>query len=365
MILSTLSEEQIGARYAVLPANLIDVLNAQSTKAAVDAIGREFGLGENQTVVLEIMVSLVFMGLLHPDMFAVELEETFGLDEAKAKDISLKLNADVFALYRADIEKVYMPAPETGPAPAAAGGATLDLSKAPAPLPVLGATPAPAAAPHPLEMKMTAPGAVPAPAPAVSPAASAPAAAPKPFILQKETAATQAAVSPGFRLNLNTKMFGGGASAPAAPPLPRPAELELGQQQIKKEAPKMVAGAAPQPKVVHYTDFKSSLGIPGALPRVAPPVPAPVPAVPAAPAAKIPAPVPLSAPASGAIDLRPAGAAPGRPAPASVPLASAPSSLIKNAPGVSPAVGSGAAPPPAAGQPSVPASSAPAQGGVK
>lgn len=274
-VLAQLNEEAVINRLTTLPQELQEAVDDPTLKTAVDDVARDYGFDEKETSVLEAEMTICLLGFVHTDDLADELKEITDMEDATEIAGELKT---ILAPYQPTLDKIFQaPVPVSkaqtpSPLPTTAAGPMLDLSR---PAPVAAPQSAPAPAPLPSTSKTPAA----APAPASQPAAPAAPAMPRPFMLQKETSATPAVSSSNFKLNLRAQMFAPApaAAAPSAPP-PRPAQLELGKE-IKKEAVKSftTAGAPDASRIVHYTGFKSSLGIPAA------PMPAAAPAAPGAP----------------------------------------------------------------------------------
>jgi hypothetical protein len=324
MILATLTEEQIVRQIIAVSPVLQAALDDAAIKEVIDTIGTQAGISKELLPLLEMLVSLVFTGLLRPNLMAGEIEEMFKLTTPAAMAMVARIQLEVLNVFKAELDALYSlkPIPST-----ATSSSTLNLKPTPS-------RPAPLPQGNTVVIPKTTQGSeVPAAIPNI-PSGPISNSVPKPFILQKETSAEAIVKNSKFKLDLDPKLFDHAATMPSAvtvpaPPRVRPAELELGKAGEKKEIPSTPkVSVAPVARVIHYTDVQSSLGVAPA-PAIKPVSPTPIMAAPAVNPVKpevktVPTPI---AP-SPSFYSKPA------PLPASLTKDPAQTTFIKNSPGV-------------------------------
>jgi hypothetical protein len=270
---------------------------------AIRAIKNKFRVPADSPIVAQLLLRLMIEDL-PPQYFAWEIKSALSVSPETAKQIAAEIRIKVLEPLRDEFKKISIdislvgnleepparPMATAVPRPKEGGPMVLDVQPVPVPaVPKPTITPAVKAAP------------VPSGSP---PALQKPA----PFIMHQESAASPLATGTGFKLNVPSNIFKSPeANRVSIPRPPKTAELEIGKSLA---VPKPAAASAfrteptAAPRVVHYTDLRTSVApgfgaqqvnpAPIAKAPVAPPVPKPAPSVKPPPAPKIP-PVPAVA----------------------------------------------------------------------
>ncbi len=257
---------QARQRFKLLPPNLQDAVFDYATAETIDGIAKENHLADYKTSAFAEAVGLVLLGFLRISELPKEIHDRTAIDLRLAATLASAVENRLLAGIRGDLEKVYAPAGEepAGPVPVVPMPAS-SVSEikpaipiptgAPAPKPFFDLPAGPAGAPAPAGpagKPVPSGGPLPAPMPMPAPAA--------PSFMQARTEVQPIAPRKDFRLEL--------APAPAqskAPGPPRPAQMELGM--MKAPAPQPIAAPTPEtaPRVVHYTQWKTSLASPASV----------------------------------------------------------------------------------------------------
>ncbi len=326
------SVQQARQRFKLLPPNLQDAVFDYATAETISAIAQENHLADYKTSALAEAVGLVLLGFLRIGELAKEIHDRTAVDLRLAATLASAVENRLLTGIRSDLEKIYAPAGEEPAAPTPAPAFVPEPSSLSKPAPI----PSGAPAPKPF-LDLTGPAGVAMPAPTDKPAAPpapplggpAPAA---PSFMQARTEVQPITPKKDFRLEF--------APAPAqtkTPGPPRAAQMELGM--MKPPAPRPAAAPVPEtaPRVVHYTQWKTSLTSPSS----------------AVGQENAPAPVSLTNLSSGVLTPKIQEKVPApTPSPAALPIKESPQAASAAKP---PATDAGPGPAPLADKTSVPA----------
>jgi len=261
-------------RWDTLPDEIRVAMAADETDDTVDAIAKSRGVPENKIPALARVTGYVFMGFIHSDDAAQELQEALGVPSTVANGIATDLKQKLFSKYQDQLDAIYTP---QGALPRVIDLGAVPSPVAPAPLPNAPVTTAPLVNVLPKNTPPTVP-------------LSSTTVAPAPFMIHQESAAAPlAGGATDFKLNIPADIFKVDQvrKTPSTPVPPKPVQLEIGSAPLPpKPTNTSFQTKAPESRVVHYTDLRTMIA-----PGVAP---APM-ATPAAPSTPIKPPIPSSA----------------------------------------------------------------------
>lgn len=260
-----ISKEQAQQRAETIPGVLRDIFFAPETIDVIEEVAKNNHLSEEKAGLLARVLGWVLLGFVHQDDTHQAVADVLGVDKRIAENIESALKNKIFNRYRDALDHIYTPSigdAQPRIVDVLSEAPTMPVrsaptSAAPAPIGALNLAPT-----KPSEQKEVAsPTSLSAKEPGSSETS-----APKPFILQEEKTSVPTPTGGDFRLKIDEKLFGAGKTS-VTPELQkqadasrRPAQLEIGESQTKQEVP---ASALPskeqEPRVVHYTQFKTEL----------------------------------------------------------------------------------------------------------
>jgi len=99
-------------RYDLLTENLKAALFSSSNAEIVRKVGESQHLTEDKIVVIGKIIGYVILGFIHSEDLAQEIKDALNLNSEIANSIAAEIDRKIFALIRADLEKVYQPPTE-------------------------------------------------------------------------------------------------------------------------------------------------------------------------------------------------------------------------------------------------------------
>jgi len=99
-------------RYDLLTENLKAALFSSSNAEIVRKVGESQHLTEDKIVVIGKIIGYVILGFIHSEDLAQEIKDALNLNSEIANSIAQEIDRKIFALIRADLEKVYQPPTE-------------------------------------------------------------------------------------------------------------------------------------------------------------------------------------------------------------------------------------------------------------
>ncbi len=272
-MITIIPKNLVNQRWDTLPQEIRDAMASDKNNDALERIYEQLHIPEDKKRIVARIAGYVFMGFVHAEDMARELEEALAMNSLHARELADSISRSVFAPYKELIEKIY-----TGKAEVIGARPTLDTIFSPE-------AKQPAVSPKSLESiapsvanklyastgkSATMPNVIP-PAPpkpfspnidAYAPPTSKP--SPAPYIIHAETKSAPVVQAPKFTLE-SSGMGGSHTSqqrATAQIP-PRPAQLEIGRVEIARPVEK-ITKIESSPRVVHYGGPSSHI-IPGGI----------------------------------------------------------------------------------------------------
>ncbi len=277
--MTTITTQQARQRFRVLPNDLQDVIFSVQTAEIIRRTAEENHLTTDKIPPVAESVGLVFLGFIHPEDLIKEIQDRLGIAQQAAAAIANSLNSKLFQPIKTTIEKIYAPAPlepthlppeppriiEEVKKPFSSAGPT-EPAKPIAPAPP---TPTPLGKPSPLP-SISQPPAPATPKPTIQPSAPIPAPPTPPVFIHKEAEAKQIAPKPGFHIEIPIPK----PPATPKPASPEPAKIEIGPSLYGKPPsatqpikPLIGRTEVPIPRVIHYSQWKTSLEKPPGKPE--------------------------------------------------------------------------------------------------
>jgi len=104
-----INHQQILNRYDTLSENLKAAGFSPFNTKIIYQISREQHLTDDKIPKISELVGYVLFGFIHPEDLAKEIKESLNLNPEIANSIAVEIDRKIFALIRADLEKVYAP----------------------------------------------------------------------------------------------------------------------------------------------------------------------------------------------------------------------------------------------------------------
>lgn len=107
-----ISVEQAKKRFKTLPQEMKDALFSVQTAEIISGIGAESHLTQQKGSELGRIAGLVFLGFLHKEDVAKELQEALSVNSLMANGLQDSLTKKLFYPYVDVLDKIYSPKPE-------------------------------------------------------------------------------------------------------------------------------------------------------------------------------------------------------------------------------------------------------------
>lgn len=216
-----ISRSQALNRYDLLQENLKDSLFSAQNAEIIRRVCASHHLTEDKTVIIGKIVGYIIMGFIHPEDLAGEIKNALNINPEIAASISREIDRKIFSPIRNDIDKVY------SPLEGSAEEHIIDLRKVEEKKEV-----------EPLKEEVVAPEKP----------------EDKPVIIHQEAEIKPTAVVKKSLGGLFSAL--GAKKEEAKAPKPVAAEVQIAGEQPPKEE---VSKPAAPPRVVHYTELRTSL----------------------------------------------------------------------------------------------------------
>jgi hypothetical protein len=287
-----ITEQELQKRFNSLPDALKNALDSASNLNIANQICKNHHLvDEEKMLIVQQICGFVMFGFIHYYDIADEINGFLELNNPKlAQSIAKELEVKIFIQLKSELEKNYEPLPDITPA----ATQLVEITKKPEPTPITPAEPPriieevkkPTSLAGLTAPKPTAPPSAPTPAPPAPPPVKSPStqlgasrveppvvSRVEPVFIHKEAEFKPITPKPGFHLEI---------PIPKPPAAPKPAVLEPAKIEVGPSLSGKLPGAAQPikppigrtevsiPRVIHYSQWKTSLEKPSGKPEPVP-----------------------------------------------------------------------------------------------
>ncbi|MEK7635894.1 MAG: hypothetical protein AAB405_02270 [Patescibacteria group bacterium] len=108
---SLITEQQAQKKYNSLPDKIRNVLDSENSVMTVGQICRKHHLDDERILIVNQLVALILLGFVSPNDFSQEIMDNTHLNYQHSDDIAKEIYEKIFAPIRSEIDKIYSPVP--------------------------------------------------------------------------------------------------------------------------------------------------------------------------------------------------------------------------------------------------------------